>query len=340
MENATKGVSTIQRTPVHFSAYDEEQDVSFQVPSPRSMMRTVAGVPAYNEENTIASVVLKAKKYVDEVVVVDDGSDDNTTELAEEAGATVIKHGENKGYGASLATLIHYARENDVGVLVFLDGDGQHPEHEIPKLVEKVLKNEADVALGSRFLDSEHEKKIPRYRKIGIKVLTRLSTSNMSYIGPNGEEKRITDGQSGFRAFSRKALEKVNPRETGMGASAEILMEIKEAGLTVQEVPISVSYEGDTSTENPIQHGLGVIGSIIRYVETKHSLLSFGVPGLIAFLLGIFMGVRTVQTYNEIGVWPIGHVFVTVLLFFGGLTAGMTGIILHAIINAHKRGYG
>ncbi len=340
MENTTAEISTIHRTSVEFPNYRDENEVSSTFSGPISKMKTVAGIPAYNEENTIASVVLKAKKYVDEVVVVDDGSQDRTMELAEEAGATVIRHEKNKGYGASLGTLIHHARENEAGVLVFLDGDGQHPEYEIPKLMEKVLKNEADVTIGSRFLDPEHEKKIPRYRRFGIKVLTRLSTNNMSYIDPDGKVRRITDGQCGFRALSRKALEKVNPKEMGMGASAEILMEIKEAGLAIQEVPISVSYEGDTSTENPIMHGLGVIGSIIRYVETKHSLLTFGVPGLIAFLMGIYMGIRTVLIYNEIGIWPVGHVFATVLLFFGGLTAGMTGIILHAIINAHRRMYG
>ena len=166
-----------------------------------------------------------------------------------------------------------------------------------------------------------------------------MSTNRIKIITPDGEIKKITDGQSGFRAFSKQALEKLNLKEKGMGASAEILLEAKGWNLKIQEIPISVSYEGDTSTENPIRHGLGVIGAIIRYIETKDTLLSFGIPGLTAFLLGIFMGIRTVMIYNQVGYWSIGYVFATMLLFFGGMAAGMTGLILHAIMNAHKRGY-
>ena len=299
----------------------------------------LVGIPAFNEESSIASVVLKARRYVDNVVVVDDGSSDETGIIAEEAGAKVIRHEKNKGYGASLKTLIHYARDKTDLPLILLDGDGQHPVDKIPDLIQKILNEETDITIGSRFLNIDDTKSVPVYRRIGIKLLTRLSTSNIKYKNSDGEIQRITDGQSGFRAFSRKALEKVNPSESGMGASAEILMEAKDASLNVSEVPISINYEGDTSTENPIKHGFGVLGSIIRYIETKHSLLSFGVPGLIAFLLGIYMGIRTVLIYNEVGVWPVQYVFLSALLFFGGMTAGMTGLILHAIINAHRRGY-
>ncbi|MFW6040716.1 MAG: glycosyltransferase family 2 protein [Thermoplasmatota archaeon] len=299
----------------------------------------IVGIPAYNEENTIASVVLKAKRYVDDVVVVDDGSTDETSTLAEEAGAKVIKHERNKGYGASLRTLIHYARDNGTGPLVLVDGDGQHPVHEIPNLLEKIWNGEADLTIGSRFLDKMDKEEVPIYRRFGIKVLTYLSTSSFTFTNNKGDVKKITDGQSGFRAFSRDALKIVNPKESGMGASAEILMEARDANLSIQEIPISISYRGDTSTETPVKHAFGVISSIIRYIEAKHSLLTFGVPGLISFLLGLFLGLRTVLIYNTTGIWPLGHVLATVLLFFGGMAAGMTGLILHAILNAQRRGY-
>lgn len=305
----------------------------------RGKIDALVGIPAYNEESSIASVVLKAKRYVDKVIVVDDGSTDETSVLAEEAGAMVIIHEKNKGYGAALRTLIHYARDVGELPLILLDGDGQHPVDKIPDLFQKISNGEADIAIGSRFLNIDDTKSVPIYRRFGIKLLTRLSTSSITYIDSVGTVKRITDGQSGFRAFSNEALKKINPKESGMGASAEILMEAKDFGLNIREVPISINYEGDTSTENPIRHGFGVLGSIIRYVETKHSLLSFGVPGLTAFLLGIYMGLRTVMIYNEVGIWPIRSVFLSVLLFFGGMMACMTGLILHAIINAHKRGY-
>ncbi len=327
-------------------AYDEINTVEHDtVSETKDIVRTkgkikaLVGIPAFNEESTIASVVLKAKRYVDDVVVVDDGSSDETAALAEEAGASVIRHNMNKGYGASLRTLIHHARDDGELPLILLDGDGQHPVDKIPDLIQKILNEEADITIGSRFLNIDDTKSVPIYRRIGIKLLTRLSTSSIKYMDSDGKVKRITDGQSGFRAFSRTALGKINPRENGMGASAEILMEAKDAGLNIREIPISINYTGDTSTENPVKHGFGVLGSIIRYIETKHSLLSFGVPGLTAFLLGIYMGLRTVTIYNEVGIWPIRSVFLSVLLFFGGLVACMTGLILHAIINAHKRGY-
>ena len=302
-------------------------------------MDPIVGIPAYNEENTIASIVLKAKRYVEDVVVVDDGSSDETAELAEAAGAKVIRHEKNRGYGASLRTLILYAREADKGPLVMIDADAQHPVNKIPELLEKIISGEADITIGSRFLNKGDKKNIPLYRRFGIKFLTWLSSNRVTIISSDGKVEKITDGQSGFRAFSKRALDKIDPKETGMGAAAEILIDAKSSDLIIKEVPITVSYEGKTSSERPLMHGLGVIGSIIRYIETKHSLLAFGIPGSIAFTLGIYMGVRTVLLYNEIGYWPVGHVFVTVLLFFGGLTAGMTGLILHAIINAHRRGY-
>ncbi len=336
MENAEVESSAFEDPIAGIYGYDDIYCVTKET---ISTVKPVVGIPAYNEGKTIASMVLKAKRYVDEVIVVDDGSSDDTVELAEEAGAKVIKHEENRGYGASLRTLIHYARDNNKGPLVLVDGDGQHPVDEIPNLLEKILSGEADVTIGSRFLNEKDKKGVPLYRRFGIKILTSLSTRSLTFKNAEGEVKRITDGQSGFRAFSKDALKKINPKETGMGASAEILMEAKDANLDIKEIPISISYEGDTSTENPLKHGLGVVGSIIRYIETKHCLLTFGVPGLIAFLAGIYLGMRTVLIYNQVGYWPVGHVFATVLLFFGGLTAGMTGLILHAIINAHKRGY-
>ena len=114
-------------------------------------IEAIVGIPAYNEENTIASIVMKAKKYVEHVVVVDDGSSDDTAELAEEAGAEVIKHEKNKGYGASLRTLIEFARDINEGPLVIIDGDAQHPVNKIPALLENILNGESDITIGSRF---------------------------------------------------------------------------------------------------------------------------------------------------------------------------------------------
>ncbi len=297
------------------------------------MEDAMVGIPAHNEERTIASVVLKAKEHVDDVLVVDDGSTDSTALLAEEAGARVISHSTNKGYGAALRTIFHKAKEEEPSSLLIMDADGQHPEEEITEMLYDVLHEKADVVIGSRFLEDEHKEKVPLYRRFGIKVLTWLTPRR------NGDNERVTDGQSGFRAYSKEAIDVINPKESGMGASAEILMEAQEAGLDIVEIPISISHEGDTSHEGPVRHALGVIASILRYIETKHALLTFGVPGLIAFLSGIFFSLRTFQMFNQSGVWPVGHVFLSAVLLIGGMGSGMTGLILHAVINAQRRGF-
>lgn len=299
----------------------------------------MVGIPAYNEENTIASVVMKVKDHVDNVVVVDDGSTDDTSRLAEKAGANVVQHENNKGYGAALRTIFQFARQKDVSSLVIMDADGQHPEHEVTELLSKVLDEEADIAIGSRFLDEEHKKQVPAYRRLGIKTLTWLTPSGKAKNDNNGKTISVTDGQSGFRAYSKKAIQKIKPKESGMGASAEILMMARKHNLDILEVPISVSYDGDTSSEGPVKHALGVIGSIIRYIETKHALLTFGLTGLIVFIIGILLGIRAMTVYTDSGVFPLGTTILAVLLLMGGMGSGITGLILHAIMNARRRGY-
>ncbi|MGM0405337.1 MAG: glycosyltransferase family 2 protein [Thermoplasmatota archaeon] len=299
----------------------------------------VVGIPAYNEEITIASVIFKAKRYVDDVIVVDDGSSDDTAGIAEEAGAMVIKHEESMGYAATLRTLIHHARDNDMAPLVIIDGYAEHPVNKIPDLLENILNGKADITIGSRFLDDEKKKGVPPLRRFGLRILKKMNKSKIAITTPKGEVKKITDRQSGFRAFSKEALNKINPSGSGVDAFSDILREANSEGLKVQEIPISVTYKGKISTKRLSKKRFGSLTGVVQYIETKDSLLSFGVLGMIAFLLGIYMGTRTVMIYNEVGSLPIVYVVITVLLFFGGLVAGMIGLILHAVINAHKRGY-
>ncbi len=299
----------------------------------------IVGIPAYNEEKTIASVVMKSLDHVDEVVVVDDGSEDDTSRLAEKAGAHVIDHEKNLGKGEAMKTLFQYSRQKGVRAMVTLDGDGQHPEGEITNLLDRVLKGEADIAIASRFLSRKHKKKVPAYRRFGNKVLSLLTPSGKAKNDEKNPLSKVKDTQCGFRAYSGKAVEKITPRERGIGVDSEILIQGKKKGLDIIEIPATVSYEGDTSHKGPVKHTLSVIGSIIRYIETKHALLTFGVPGLIAFILGILMGFRVLSRFQEYGHFPVGTGILTLLLLIGGMGAGMTGLILHAIINAHRRDY-
>jgi len=291
----------------------------------------LAAIPAFNEQKTIGSVVLTAQRYATKVIVIDDGSEDETGWVAERAGATVIRHATNRGYGAALRSCLAYARESEFEVLVILDGDGQHRPEMIPQVVAPVDEGRADVSIGSRFLDGDKAGAVPRYRKFGIGVITKLTNLGTRRSG------KITDAQSGFRAYSRAAIAAIDPLEADMGASAEILWEANRKGLRIVEVPIVVDYQGFGSTRGPVQHGLSVIGSMIRYVETKHALLVFAVPGLVLFLVGLGLGFFVLDSYIRTHVPALGLAMVTVLVTVVGLLLSFTGLIMHAVVNATGR---
>ena len=246
-------------------------------------------IPAYNEEAKINYVVKKALHYVDKVVVCDDGSSDNTATLAKKAGAVVISHKTNQGYGAAISTLFDYCRKNNAEIMVTLDGDGQHNPDQIPDLISVIIKHNVDVVIGSRSL--KDDKNLPSYRKTGIKIIT--STIN------SATNLKVTDSQSGFRAYSKTAIDLIRPTESGMSASTEILLKISNNGLSMAEVPITVSYTGDTSTEHPVTHGSHVIGTTLKYVSIKHPMYFYGIPGILLFISGLIMGVAFLDGYLD-----------------------------------------
>jgi len=288
------------------------------------MGKTIAAIPAFNEEKTIGSLVLATRAYVDEVAVIDDGSTDRTAWIAERAGAHVVRHVSNRGYGAAIRSCFDYARYN---------GTTTHRPEEIPAVVEPVLKGEADVSIGSRFLDAHAVGKIPRYRRFGIRMLTRLTN-----LGSR-RNRHVKDGQSGFRAYSRKALDLLDPREADMGASAEILWDADRRGLKVVEVPINVEYDEDSNSQGPVRHALGVVGSMVRYVETEHPIAAFGLPGIALIVAGIALGIDTANRYWASPTQELaeGDALLTVLLILIGVLLSFTGLILHAVLNAGRR---
>ena len=246
-------------------------------------------IPAYNEETKIKDVIEKSLPYVDKVVVCDDGSTDDTAVLAKKAGAVVISHEKNLGYGATISTLFDYCRKNNTEIMVTLDGDGQHNPDQIPDLINVILKHKVDVVIGSRSL--RDDKDLPSYRRTGIKIIT--STIN------SATNLKVTDSQSGFRAYSKLAIDLIHPTESGMGVSTEILVKISNNGLSIAEVPITVSYTGDTSTEHPVTHGSHVIGTTLKYVSIKHPMYFYGIPGILLFISGLIMGVSFLDGYLD-----------------------------------------
>ena len=229
-------------------------------------MNVTIGIPAFNEEKNIAGIISKLKKYADTIIVCDDGSTDLTGKISEELGTIVITHEKNKGYGASINSLFLKAKELETNVFVTFDADGQHRVEDIPIVTEPIINNKAQIVIGSRFLETKSEE-MPNYRKVGIKLITKVT--NLSI------KEKLTDSQSGFRAYSKKALDEIIPSDEGMGVSTEILIKASNLDLKIAEVPIKVSYEGETSTKDPISHGSSVIFSTIKFTSIHNPLKFF-----------------------------------------------------------------
>ena len=251
-------------------------------------MKITIGIPAYNEEKNIALIITKLKKITDSIIVCDDGSSDLTGEIARELGVVVISHPKNMGYGAAIRSLFLKAKELDLDSLITIDADGQHRIEDINSVFGPINDEVADIVIGSRFLDKKSEE-MPNYRKIGIKIITKVT--NLSI------KEKLTDSQSGFRAYNKKALRKVIPSDVGMGVSTEILIKASNLELKVTEVPIKVHYDVDTSTHNPVSHGTSVILSTIKFTSIHNPLKFYGIPGIIFIIIGLGFIAWTIQIY-------------------------------------------
>jgi len=251
--------------------------------------KVVAAIPCLNTEPFIAAVVTRAKKYVDQVIVIDDGSTDGTAEAAKAAGATIISHGMNKGYGEATKSCFAAAKANAADVLVTLDGDGQHNPDEIPSVLAPVLNKEADLVIGSRFLQPTQPSQptkpsqpsqptkpsqpsqlsvMPPYRAVGIGIIT--SAWNF------GSKTKVSDAQSSFRAYSKKAMDACdNLTEKGMSISVETLEKARRKRAVIKEVPISCKYVPSTLNFGAFRHGFNVARAVVK-IRLKNSLQGLG----------------------------------------------------------------
>lgn len=290
-------------------------------------MNILIGIPAFNEENNIRNILQQVKKIAENILVCDDGSTDNTYNIAKEMGVKVIKHKKNLGYGSAIKTIFEQAKILDVDVLITIDADGQHDVSDINKIIEPIKQNKADIVIGSRFL--EKSKNIPKYRKLGIKAINGLTNIP--------SKSNISDTQSGFRGYSKNVLKQIDLIENGMGISTEILLKSIKNNFKIFEVPINISYNGDTSTHNPISHGAVVILSTMKFISIDRPLTFYGIPGLILFSIGIFFSIWTLQIFTE-----TRQIFTNVALIgFAGLILGslflMTSILLFSLATLHKQ---
>ena len=287
-------------------------------------MKIAAGIPAFNEEKNIGLMTVELLKIVDFVIVCNDGSNDNTGIIAKKMGAVVINHERNLGYGAGIKSLFLKARELGVDVLVTLDGDGQHRLEDVDTVLGPIRKHETDIVIGSRFLN-QNQQQIPSYRKAGIKIITKLANTTL--------DKTITDSQSGFRAYSSNVLSEIVPLEHGMGVSNEILIKANKKGFKISEVPIVVSYEGDTSTHNPVSHGASVIFSTLKVISIENPFKLYGIPGCIFLAIGLFFTILTIQDFTETKQMLLSTTIIGAATIIFGTILLMTSIILYSVVN-------
>ena len=291
-------------------------------------MSTLVCIPAFNEERFIGKVVKNCLKYADRVVVCDDASVDNTYEVADAAGANVIRHEKKCGKGEAFQSLFQFARHSNVDVIVTIDGDGQFLPEEIPKLVKKIESNEADIVIGYRFDNAEE---MPNYRKFGNKMLDKMT--NMA------TELSVRDTQSGFRAYSKNIIKLIEFKKKGFGVDTEILINAAKNGARISEEKVSVIYHtgSQTSTKNPISHSGEVITSLLEIIAIRSPLKFVGTPGIILIIFGIYFAIDVTLTYTEIGYFSIPFTLIGVSCLVVGLILFLTSILLYSLSKRSKK---
>ena len=286
-------------------------------------MKITIGIPAYNEEKNIAKIITKLKKITDSIIVCDDGSSDMTSEIAKNLGVIVISHKKNMGYGAAIRTIFEKSAEIGSDILVTFDADGQHRIEDVSRVLHPLENSEADIVIGSRFLGKQSN--VPNYRKLGIKVITQVTNSSI--------KTKLTDSQSGFRAYSKQVLSKISLSEIGMGISTEILIKASSGGLRITEVPITILYSGDTSTHNPVSHGTSVLFSTIKFTSIEHPLKFYGIPSVIFLTIGMIFTSLAVQYYVDVGRLNTDLTLIGAGTILIGIILLISAILLYSLVS-------
>jgi glycosyltransferase involved in cell wall biosynthesis len=286
-------------------------------------MDITIGIPAYNEEKNISEIIQKLQKITNKIIMCDDGSSDSTAKIAKEMGVLVVQHETNLGYGAAIRSIFLKAREEKSEFLITLDSDGQHRIEDIQTVLNPLKTGKADIVIGSRFLNNGG-KNVPSYRKVGIKILTKLANTSL--------EQNITDSQSGFRAYGKHAIENITPSESGMGVSNEILIKASKQGLKIVEVPIIILYDGDTSTHNPISHGSSVLISTLKFISMEHPLKFYGIPGFVFLSIGLIFLIYTVHLFTDTREILLSSAMIGIGSVIFGIVLIQSSILLYVMV--------
>lgn len=332
----------VHSSPEEYIDYDQTQEVfvtgsEYTISAPTQSESddpsdgALVAIPAYNEAATIGEVVRDVLEHVDSVLVVDDGSTDETASVARSAGAEVVEHDRNSGYGAALKTAFVEARDRGVQRLVTLDGDGQHDVNDVGRLLDVMDDSDAEVVIGSRFADDVNTD-VPRYRRFGLLVVNLLT--NLS-LGVVRSESRIGDTQSGFRAYDRTAIESLAEDPSlgdQMSISTDILYHAQQREYRIEEVGTVIDYDVENGSNiNPISHGYVLVMNLINTIEQTRPLMSLALPGFVITFVGLAFSYLGVLHYMKLQEFPTGEAIVSAFLILIGLFACFSGIILHSL---------
>jgi glycosyltransferase involved in cell wall biosynthesis len=296
-------------------------------------MKLVITIPAFNEEKTITKVIKEIPRSIagvnrTEVLVIDDGSTDKTASLAKKAGAKVIRNKKNLGLAKSFRNGLNKALEMKADIIVNTDADFQYNQKQIPLIVAPVLRGEADICLGSRFKGKIEY--MPLRKRLGNKIASAVLSFVTGY--------RISDGQTGFRAFSRPAALKMN-LWSGYTYTHETLLHAAENDLVIKEVPVDFRKRKDRSRlmSGILHYALNAGKTLFNYYLYYRPLTLFGSAGIILSLSGMLIGSRVLIHFAQTGqVTPyIPSAILTAVLLILGFLLILTG--LTAEITKHQR---
>jgi glycosyltransferase involved in cell wall biosynthesis len=286
-------------------------------------------LPAYNEETSIGSIVLLARIHSDNVIVVDDGSSDRTGEIARKAGVEVISHSTRKGKSKALETGFKAAADLGADIIVTMDSDGQHNPIDIPKVVAPILKGEAEMVNGSRYLNNLG-KSSSFYRHIGKNV---LSSSTKLNSGTN-----ITDSESGFRAFAASTKNIFHFNAQSATIEREMLAEAGNSGIRVKEVEIGSFYNFNDSPKNPMKYILELLVKVMKDMDANKPLYYYSVPGFALATVGFYMGFKFLQSFFlGIDSLHLGPALLMVFLSLAGAYMTIRGIVIHSLSGAVRQ---
>jgi glycosyltransferase involved in cell wall biosynthesis len=285
----------------------------------------IAIIPAYNESLGIKNIIESTRKYVDTIIVIDDGSTDNTYAESQSENVIVLRNKRNRGKGAALRKGFRESLKHNPSIVITMDADGQHDPNEIPKLILPIKEGFADMVVGSRYNEkSIHQ--IPLIRGIGLSVINAL---NKSLVSVN-----VKDTQSGFRAYSRTVFGALSDFESdGYGAETEQLSQAEVYGFEIVEVPVTIRYRGLTKTSNkhPLSHGMHLLTTILRLAVEKKPLLFFGLTGLILIVCSLIPVNYILQIFNETRYFSIPFALIALGLVFIGSLLIVISFVLYTL---------